>query len=184
MITQHIIGGNMNKRRILLILINLSFLLASLKYDSVKVGISESLGVLGILSADHKIEKFSNDIYLTWGIFIPLAVCGGAGLTYKRYITNAQPDPVTQRSANLYIISSVFKYYALAMNDIDGLFATGTMGSIGIGLDLVLLKLKDNRKIHIQAGAISPITFKQNNHFGILPYDLSFWPILNLKFSK
>ena len=70
------------------------------------------------------------------------------------------------------------------MNDIDGLFATGTMGSIGIGLDLVLLKLKDNRKIHIQAGAISPITFKQNNHFGILPYDLSFWPILNLKFSK
>ena len=82
----------MNKIKVIFIFINLSLLTASLKFDSVKVGIPESLGVFGLISVDFEISSISkeNDVfYFTLGTF-PLPIFGGAGLTYKKYFNSNQ----------------------------------------------------------------------------------------------
>ena len=58
------------KKKIILLFTTLSILSANLKFDSLKFGMSESLGVFGIYNVDYKIEKFSNNLYLTYGFFV------------------------------------------------------------------------------------------------------------------
>ena len=168
------------KKKIIVLFTTLSMLSANLKFESIKFGMSESLGIFGIYNVDYKIEKFSNNLYLTYGFFV-FPIFGGAGLTYKKYITNAKPDPKSKRSANLYLTSTIFKYYALALHGDN--IASGTIGTIGAGLDLLLFQRKKN-KIHIQAGFISQYNFTEKDFFESPSDKPAIWPSLNIKFSR
>ena len=176
----------MNKIKVILILINLSFLTANLKFDSLKLGIPESLGVFGLISADFEISNISkeNDVfYFTLGVF-PLPIFGGAGLTYKKYFNSFEIDPISNTYFKPYVSTTLFSYYVLGFSaSSDSSIKNGLMTTLGFGADFSVLKTK-NIAINLQAGVYSQFDLLEMELFESPSDQPEFWPTINIKFSK
>jgi len=173
----------MYKRKILLILINLSFLCASLKYDSVKVGISESLGVFGLISMDFKLSNISNEndvFYFTMGT-LPLPIFGGAGFTYKKYFNIFEIDPISNTFIKPYISTTIFSSYIMGPSDSPA--KTYIMGTLGFGADFSIIKI-NTTSINIQTGVFTQYNFSEGEIFESPSDQPEIWPAINIKISQ
>jgi len=176
----------MNKIKVILIMINLSLLTANLKFDSIKLGNSESLGIFGIASMDFDLTNFSKDndyFYFTLGIF-PIPIFGGAGLTYKKYFNSFEINPISNTYFKPYVSTTLFSYYVLGFSaSSDSPIKNGLMTTLGFGADFSVLKTK-NIAINLQAGVYSQFDFLEMELFESPSDQPEFWPTINIKFSK
>lgn len=173
----------MIKIKVILILINLSLLMANLKFDSVKIGIPESLGVFGLISVDFEISNISNEddiFYLTLGTF-PLPIFGGAGFTYKRYFNSFEIDPISNSYFKPYVSTTLFSCYMLGPSDSPA--KTYNMATFGFGADFFIIKV-NSTSINIQTGVFTQYNFSEREFFGSPSDQPLIWPTINIKISQ
>jgi len=174
----------MNKIKVILVLINLSLLTANLKFDSVKIGIPESLGVFGLISVDFEISNISTNeddfFYLTLGTF-PIPIIGGAGLTYKRYFNSFQIDPISNTYFKPYVSTTLFSCYMMGAS--DSMANTYNMATLGFGADFFVIKV-NSTNINIQAGVFTQYNFSEREFFGSPSDQPLIWPTINIKISQ
>ena len=173
----------MNKIKVILILIHLSLLTASFKYDSVKLGISESLGVFGLISMDIELTTLSKEnefFYFTIGSF-PLPIFGGAGITYKRYYNSYGIDPLSKIYIQPYVSTTLFSSYMLGPSDSPA--KTFNMATIGFGADFFVIKI-NSTSINIQTGIFTQYNFSERELFESPSDKPEIWPAINIKISQ
>ncbi len=173
----------MNKIKVIFILINLSLLTASLKFDSVKVGIPESLGVFGLISVDFEISSISkeNDVfYFTLGTF-PLPIFGGAGLTYKKYFNSNQMYFISNPNLKTYVSTTLFSCYMLGPSDSPA--KTYNMATLGFGADFFLFKV-NSTSVNIQTGVFTQYNFSEREFFESPSDQPGIWPTVNIKITQ
>lgn len=173
----------MNKIKIIILLFNLSFLCASLKYDSVKVGISESLGVFGLISMDFELSNISkeNDVfYFSMGTF-PIPIFGAAGFNYKKYFNTFEIDPISNTYFKPYVSTTIFFSYIMGPSDSPA--KTYNMATFGFGADFSIIKI-NTTSINIQTGLFTQYNFSETEIFESPSDQPEIWPAINIKISQ
>ena len=78
---------------LILLICFLSFLIA--KPSSLVIGMSETMGIFGMINANYDIDAWSNDsdhYFITAGVY-PIPFSGGAGIAWKHYFNDSRVSP-------------------------------------------------------------------------------------------
>ena len=162
---------------IILLICFLSFLQA--KPSSVSIGMSETLGVFGMLNANYDVKGRSNDsdhYFVTAGIF-PIPFIGGAGFGWKHYFNASRISPFSS-------LAGFGTYVLPAMCSTDNCKTKfGLIVSASLGYDFYLIK-SDRLNLHLQLGVLSQYDLINWELFESPSNIPEIWPVINLKLGK
>ena len=168
----------------LIVIFSFALSFTSIKFDAIKVGLTETMGIIGMVNVSYEFEDLSsenNKFNLTAGVF-PIPILGGLGLGYKRYFTSFNINPITDINAKPYTAITVFSNYILPFCDNCskpikyGLMATGALGC-----DVHIIK-EERLNVHLQLGLMTHFDLIEGKVFES-PSDIpEIWPTINLKF--
>ena len=156
----------------------LSFLIA--KPSSLVIGMSETMGIFGIINANYDIDKWSNErnhYFITVGI-LPIPIWGGIGIAWKRYFNSSRITPFTSAS-----ISRTYILGWCQTDNCDNSPELGIMLSGALGYDFHFIQ--SNRfNMHLQLGVLSQYNLVDWEFFES-PSDIpEIWPVINIKFGS
>lgn len=136
---------NFHKTKIILIFIILNTFAYSHNASEYSLGLSDKLGIAGLLTKSWVYNKEYNELSFFLGT--TFFITGGAGISYKRYLSTGDFAP--------YFNIALFSYYIA-----DGMSSNpGTKGSdfnisAALGVDITAINWKEN-KIKLSAGLIA-----------------------------
>ena len=166
-------------RRIAILLIFfLSFLMA--KPSSLVIGMSETMGIFGMINANYNIDAWGNDsdhYFITAGVF-PIPLIGGAGVAWKRYFNSSRIRPFSSMA-----ITGTYILGWCQTDNCDNSAKLGMIITAALGYDFYLIK-SDRLNLHLQLGVLSQYGLG-NLEFFESPSDIpEMWPVINLKLGK
>ena len=143
---------------------------------STSIGISESMGIFGMISREN---KFSNDsdFFMTRGVFL-IPFMGGWGVGWKHYFSSSKVKP--------YAALSMFATYSIGWCQTDNCDAPvklGAMLSASVGYDFLVIK-SEKFNLHMQLGVLSQLDLVEMKVFESSSDKPEIWPVVNLKFYK
>ena len=155
----------------------LSFLIA--KPSSLVIGMSETMGVFGMINANYNIDAWSNDsdhYFITTGVY-PIPFIGGAGLGWKHYYNSNRVSPFSSLTG--------FGAYMLPVMCSGDHCKTkfGIIASASLGYDFYFIK-SDRLNLHLQLGVLSQYDLANLEFFESPSNIPEIWPVINLKFGK
>ena len=150
------------------------------KPSSLVVGMSETMGIFGMINANYDIDAWSNDsdhYFITMGVF-PIPVIGGAGIAWKHYFNSSRITPFSSVSmSGTYILSWC------QSDRCDNPAKLAMILTAALGYDFYLIK-SDRLNLHLQLGVLSQYGLG-NLEFFESPSDIpEMWPVINLKIGK
>ena len=163
--------------KILIIFIIYSCVLCIPKPNSFSIGMSESLGVFGMLNANYTLNGWSNDLNkysITVGGFL-IPVFGGFGLNYKRYFNISRKAP--------FVSLTAFSSYMIPVmcENCKGIKLKPFLsGCLGIDFDVIKIM---QRNINIQIGIMSLYDIVEGGIFKSPSDKPGIWPVANIKLS-
>ena len=163
---------------LLLFFILPTFIYALPKPTNITIGISETMGIYGIVNANYDLElenwsDESNHYFIIVGA-LPIPFLGGAGLGWKHYYNVPR--------ISLFSSASGFGLYLLpAMCSTDNCHAKyDFMINGSVGVDFYAIKTK-TINLHLQLGILSQYSLG-GNAIDESPSDIpSLWPFINVK---
>ena len=164
---------------VILLICFLSFIMA--KPSSLVIGMSETMGVFGMINANYDIDAWSNDsdhYFITAGVF-PIPFIGGAGFGWKHYYNSTRVSPFSSLTG--------FGTYALPAMCSTGNCRTkfGLIASASLGYDFYLIKSdRLNLHLHLQLGVLSQYDIANLEFFESPSNIPEIWPVINLKLGK
>tara|TARA_Y100001970_G_scaffold243525_1_gene308880 strand:+ start:2336 stop:2836 length:501 start_codon:yes stop_codon:yes gene_type:complete len=160
---------------ILIFLISLSTINAYSYTKSSSLGLSETMGIFGVLSNSKNIHGF-DDLYLVKGVF-PIPILGGIGLSLKNYYSSSRSKPFTALT--------MLGTYTLGLCGTDNCdpLKMGIMLSWSLGYDFHLIK-SQKINMHLKLGILSQFDLIQMKVFESPSDKPEIWPIVNLSFNR
>ena len=164
-------------RHAILILI---FCVSSLgaKPSSLVIGMSEKMGLFGMINASYDLPGLSKDQYKFSVEIGSIMIAGGAGISWKRYFNSSRITPFSSASVTgTYILSWC------QTDNCDNPAQLGLMLTGALGYDFYLIK-SDRMNIHLQLGVLSQYDFINKGIFESPSDKPEIWPVINLKFGR
>jgi len=151
------------------------------KPSSVSVGMSETMGVFGVINANYDLQlegwsSDSNHYFLTAGVF-PIPFLGGAGFGWRHSFASSRVSPFSSLTG--------FGTYALPVMCSTGNCKTklGVIASASLGYDFYLIK-SERLNIHLQLGVLTQFDIVNMEFFESPSDKPEIWPVFNLKIGS
>ena len=170
------------KQLLLIVIFSLSFLSAGSDAEkmSVSVGITETMGIFGMINLNYNIDSWSNETnryFITTGVF-PIPFIGGAGIGWKRYFNSSRFSP--------YVSATALGTYVLGFCQTDNCDSSAKLGAIistSLGCDMQLIK-SNKFNLHLQVGVLSQYNLTNLEVFESPSDEPGLWPVFNFKFYR
>ena len=165
--------------RYLTIILFFSLSFSMPKPSSFLVGMSETMGLFGMINANYDIDKWSNErnhYVITVGVF-PIPILGGIGIAWKRHFKSSRITPFTSAS-----VSRTYMLGWCQTDNCDNSAELGIMltGALGYNFHFI----QSNRlNMHLQLGVLSQYDLANQDFFESPSDKPSIWPVINLKFG-
>ena len=162
-------------KNITFVLVLITFLLSFPKPDNYSIGMSETMGVYGLLNVNYHLDDL-RPFFITAGTFI-IPTIGGVGLGWKHNYNQSRFSIFTSASGvGIYILPALCSTCNCGPK-FDILLSAST------GIDIYAIK-RENFNLQFQFGVITQYSvFEQTVDES--PSDISdIWPVINIKISK